>query len=91
MKPSLCQNPNHFILPAQANDLKLEKTNNTIAKETINVVFGLKREKSNVSLSNITGHTDTKQLNIKFSEVKNNLEDQFLFDAELETNQILTP
>lgn len=57
----------------------------------MNVVFGLKREKHDFSLSNITGHTDTKQLNIKFSEVKNNLEDQFLFDAELETNQILTP
>ena len=57
----------------------------------MNVVFGLKREKHDFSLSNITGHTDTKQLNIKFSEVKNNLEDWFLFDAELETNQILTP
>lgn len=73
MKPSLCQNPNHFILPAQANDLKSEKTNNTTAKETMNVLFWLKREKHDVSLSNITGHTDSKQLNIKFAEVKNNL------------------
>lgn len=69
LKPSLHQNPSHFILHLGTDDLKSEKYLNAIAKEIMNIAVSLKSEANNVSLSNIIVRNGNQQLNLKAIEV----------------------
>ena len=72
LKPSLRQNPSHFILHVGTNDLESEKSlSNAIDKEIMNIAVSLKCEAHNVSVSNIIVRTDNQQLNLKAIEPNN--------------------
>ena len=76
LKPSLRQNPSHFILHVGSNDLTSEKSSKAIAKEIMNIAVSIKSEAHDVSvLTNIIVRTDIQQLNLKAIEVNNLLAD----------------
>ena len=53
IKPSLRENPAHFILRVDTNDLCLGRSPELIAKSTIDLALTLKNESHDVSVSNI--------------------------------------
>ena len=53
LKPSLCQNPSHFILHMVTSDLKSVKSSKARANEIMNIAISLEIEAHNVTLSNI--------------------------------------
>ena len=59
LKPSLRQNPSHFILHVGTSDLKSKKSSKAIAKEIMNVAISLKSEALDISVSNITVRQST--------------------------------
>ena len=73
LKPSLRQNPNHFVLHVGTNDLISEKSSKAIAKEIMNIAVSLKSEALKVSVSNIIVRTDNQQLNFKTIEVNSHI------------------
>ena len=73
LKPSLRQNPNHFVLHVGTNDLISEKSSKAIAKEIMNIAVSLKSEALKVSVSNIIVRTDNQQLNFKAIEVNGHI------------------
>ena len=57
LKPSLRENPDHFILHVGTNDLNFEQPPELIAKSIANLAASLKNENHDVSISNIILHT----------------------------------
>ena len=65
MKPSLQENPDHFILHVDTNDLNTERSPELIAKSIFDLATTLKGNSRDVSLSNIIVRTDNSNLNEK--------------------------
>ena len=73
MKPSLRENPNHFILHVGTNDLISNNSAKCIAESIIEKAVHLKNDKHGVSISSIVLRKDN--LKNKVDEVNNNLEE----------------
>ena len=73
MKPSLRENPDHFILNLGTNDLNTEKSPELIAKSIVDLATTLKGSSRHVSVSSITGRGDNSNLNGKGCEVNAHL------------------
>ena len=73
MKPSLRQNPDHFILHVGKNDLNTERSPELIAKSIVDLATTLKGNSRDVSVSNIIVRTDKSNLNEKGCEVNAHL------------------
>ena len=58
MKPSLRENPDHFILHVGTNDLDTERSPELIAKSIVGLDTTLKGNSRDVSVSNIIVRTD---------------------------------
>ena len=58
MKPSLCENPNHFVLHIGKNDLNSNKSLELIAKSITDVGSSLKNDSHDVSISSIVVTND---------------------------------
>ena len=63
MKPSLRENPDHFILHVGTNGLNTERLSELIAKSFVDLVTTLKGKSLDVSVSNIIVRTDNTNLN----------------------------
>ena len=73
MKPSLRENPDHFILHVGTNDLDTERSPELIAKSIVGLDTTLKGNSRDVSISNIIVRTDNSNLNEKGCEVNAHL------------------
>ena len=73
MKPSLRENPDHFILHVGTNDLNTERFPEVIAKSTVDLAITLKGNSRDVSVTNIIVCTDNSNLNDKGCEVNAHL------------------
>ena len=73
MKPSLRENPDHFILHIGTNDLSTERSPELIAKSIVDLVATLKGNSRDVSVSNIIVRGDNSNLNEKGCEVNAHL------------------
>ena len=73
MKPSLRENPNHFILHLGTNDLISNNSAKCIAESIIEKAVYLKNDKHDVSISSIVLRKDN--LKNKVDEVNNNLKE----------------
>ena len=62
LKPSLRENPDHFILHVETNDLNSEQSPELIAKSIADLSASLKNENLDVSISNIIVRTDNQEL-----------------------------
>ena len=65
MKPSLRENPDHFLLQVGTNDLNTERSPELIAKSIVDLATTLKGNSCDESVSNIIVHTDNSNLNEK--------------------------
>ena len=73
MKPSLRENPDHFILNVGTNDLNTERSPELIAKSIVDLATTLKRNSRDVSASNIIVRGNNSNLNEKGCEVNAHL------------------
>ena len=62
LKPSLRENPDHFILHVETNDLNSEQSPELNAKSIADLSASLKNENLDVSISNIIVRTDNQEL-----------------------------
>ena len=58
LKPSLRENPDHFVLHVGANDLDSDQSPDLIAKSIVDVVSSLKTDKHDVTISSIITRND---------------------------------
>ena len=72
MKPSLRENPGHFILHIGKNDLNSNRSLEVIAKSITDVSPSLKNDSHDVSISSIVVRND--QFKEKVAQVNENLE-----------------
>ena len=77
MKPSLRENPDHFILHVGTNDLNTERSPELIAKSIVGLAKTLKGNSCDVSVSDIIVRTDNSNLNEKRFEVNAHLTEMF--------------
>ena len=75
LKPSLRENPDHFILHVGGNDLNTERSLELITESIVDLATALKGNSRDVSVSNITVCTDNSNLNEKGCEVKAHLKE----------------
>ena len=68
-KPSVCLDPDHFILHVRRNDLKSEKSSEFIAESIIDLAVSLKNEKRDVNTSIIIVRTENQEQTKKAMEV----------------------
>ena len=61
MKPSLWENPDHFILHAGTYDLNMEESPEFIAKSIVDLATTLKGNYLDVSVSNVIVRTDNTE------------------------------
>ena len=54
LKPSLRENPDHFVLRVGTNDLDSDRSPDLIAKSIVDVAPSLKTDKHDVTISDIT-------------------------------------
>ena len=73
LKPSLRQNPDHFILRAGKNDLNTERSPKLTAKSFVDLATTLTVNSRDVSVSNIIARIDNSSLNEKGCEVNAHL------------------
>ena len=73
MKPSLRENPDHFILNVGTNDLNTERSPELIAKSIVDLATTLKGNSRDLSFSNIIVRGDNSNLNEKECEVNAHL------------------
>ena len=73
MKPSLRENPDHFILNVGTNDLNTERSPELIAKSIVDLATTLKGNSRDLSVSNIIVRGDNSNLNEKECEVNAHL------------------
>ena len=69
IKPSLRNNPDHFILHVGTNDLVTEASAEEKAGSITDIAQLLKNEQHDVTISNIILRTDNQKLNNKRNEV----------------------
>ena len=74
-KPSIRDEPDHFIVNVGTNDLNSEVPSKSIAESIVDLAMSLKTESNDVSVSNIVLRTDNSLLNQKRSEVNPHLKD----------------
>ena len=72
-KPSIRDEPDHFIVHVGKNDLNLEVSSKSIAESIVDLATSLKTESNNVSVSNIILRIDNSLLNQKGSEINSHL------------------
>ena len=58
LKPSLRENPDHFVLHVGTNDLDSDRSPDLIAKSIVDVASSLKTDKHDVTISNIITRND---------------------------------
>ena len=58
LKPSLRENPDHFVLHVGTNDLDSDRSPDLIAKSIVDVASSLKTNKHDVTISNIITRND---------------------------------
>ena len=75
MKLSLQKDPNHIILHVGTNDVILDRTSQDIATSIVNLVYSMKDENCDVSISKIILRTDNKKFSQKSWEVNTHLKD----------------
>ena len=68
-KPSVRSSPDHFILHVGTNDLSSDKSPEEIARSIIDLATSIKKEKRDVSISNVIIRADHKKLEEKRCEV----------------------
>ena len=73
MKPSLRENPNHFILRVGTNNLNTRRSPELIAISIVDLATTLKGNSRDVIVSNIIVRTDNSNLNEKGCEVNAHL------------------
>ena len=73
IKPLLRENPDHFILHVDPNDLNKKKSPELIAKSIADLATTLKGNSRDVNVSNIIVHTDNSNLREKGYEVNAHL------------------
>ena len=73
MKPSLRENPNHFILRVGTNNLNTRRSPELIAISIVDLARTLKGNSRDVIVSNIIVRTDNSNLNKKGCEVNAHL------------------
>ena len=71
MKPSLCENPDNFVLHIGTNDLNSDRSPG-LAKSITDVGFSLKNDSHDVSISSIVVRND--KFKEKAAQVNENLE-----------------
>ena len=69
IKPSQCENSDHYILHVGTNYLCLDRSPELIAKSIIDLALTLKRESHDVSVSSIIVRNDSDTLNKKGCKV----------------------
>ena len=69
LKPSLREDPDHFILLVGSNDLSTERSPELIAKSITDLAVTLKSGSREISVSKIIVPTDNTKLNEKGCEV----------------------
>ena len=72
-KPSIRDEPDHFIVHVGTNDLNSEVSSKSIVESIVDLAMSLKTESNDVSVSNIVLRTDNSLLNQKGSEVNSHL------------------
>ena len=72
MKPSLHENPDHFVLHIGTNDLNSDRSPELIAKSIADVSSSLKNDSHDVSISSIVVRND--KFKEKAAQVNKNLE-----------------
>ena len=72
MKPSLRENPDHFVLHIGTNDLNTDRSPELIAKSITDVGSSLKNDSHDVSISSIVVRND--KFKEKAAQVNENLE-----------------
>ena len=75
MKPSLRENPDHFTLHVDTNDLNTERSPELKVKSIVDIATTLKGDSRNISVFNIIARTDNMNLNEKECEVNTDLKD----------------
>ena len=94
MKPSLRENPDHFILHVGTNDLNTERSPELVPKSIVDLVTTLKGNSRDKSVSNIVVRTDNSNLNEKGCEVNAHLTEMYkerklnLINHSKKSNQI---
>ena len=58
MKPSLRENPDHFVLHIGTNDLNSDRSQDLIAKSITDVGYSLKNDSHDLSISSIVVRND---------------------------------
>ena len=71
LKPSLRENPDHFIFHARTNDMNSERFLQLIAKSFIGLAASVKNENHDGSISNIIARADNQELREKTLLVMN--------------------
>ena len=79
VKPSLRSSPDHFNLHVGTKDLSSNKSSEEIARSITDLATPVKKEKYDVSISNIKIPADGKKLEGKGFEVDNILENWGIF------------
>ena len=64
-KPSIKDEPDHFIIHVGTNDLNSEVPSKSIAESIVDLAMSLKTESNDVSVSNIVLRTDNSLLDQK--------------------------
>ena len=77
MKPSLRENPDHFILHVGTIDLNKERSPELIAKSIVDLATTLKGSSRYVSVANIIVRTDNSNLNEKGCEENAHLTEMY--------------
>ena len=68
-KPSIRDEPDHFIIHVGTNDLNLGVSSKSVAESIVDLAMFLKTESNDVRVSNVVLRTDNSLLNHKRSEV----------------------
>ena len=72
-KPSIRDEPDHFIVHVGTDDLNSEVSSKSIAESIVDLAMSLKTESNDVNVSNIVLRPDNSLLNQKGSEVNSHL------------------
>ena len=74
-KPSLRDEPDHFIIHVGTNNLNIEVLSKSITESIADLAMSLKRESNDVNVSNIVLRTDNPLLNQNGCEINLHLKD----------------
>ena len=77
-KPSIRDEPDHFIVPVGTNDLNSDASSNTIAKSIVELAMSLETDSNDASVSNIVLRTNQKESKVN-SHLKDLCEERNLY------------